>query len=230
MNNWSNKIQSVLYPYTCFICNQAGDKQIDLCNACFEDLTPISICCDVCGIKMNTQQSHTCGKCLKKTPYFDKIRTLYEYEDASKKLVQSLKFNAKYSCARIIGQLMGDHFKQHPLTVDALIAVPLHKKRLRERGFNQADLIIRHLQHQLTIPVHHHLCTRAINTVSQTTLKAEQRRKNLKNAFRCKPLEQINSIAVIDDVVTTGSTANEIAKTLKKAGAKRVEIWAFARA
>lgn len=230
MNNWSNKIQSILYPYTCFLCNQPGHNGLDLCNICHEGFTPLSICCDSCGISMKTKESQVCGRCLANPPHYNKITTLFEYQEDIKKLVLPLKFNAKVSAARTIGTLMANHFSKHVEMPDALLAVPLHKKRLRERGFNQSELIAEHLHQKLNIPLLQQFCTRTRNTVSQTSLKAAERRKNLNRAFHCDNHQGINSIAVIDDVVTTGSTANEIAKTLKKAGVKHVEIWAFARA
>ncbi|PCI68474.1 MAG: phosphoribosyltransferase [Piscirickettsiaceae bacterium] len=230
MNNWLNKIQSILYPYTCFLCNQPGNNQLDLCDTCHSGFSSLSICCDICGIAMKTKESHVCGRCLASPPHYDKITTLFEYQDDIKQLVLSLKFNAKVSAARTIGKLMASHFSNHHNMPDALLPVPLHKKRLRERGFNQSELIAEHLHQQLNIPLLQQFCIRTRNTINQTSLKAAERRQNLKNAFHCKNPQTIKSIAVIDDVVTTGSTANEIARTLKKAGVKHVEIWAFARA
>ncbi|MGB0320122.1 MAG: ComF family protein [Cycloclasticus sp.] len=125
---------------------------------------------------------------------------------------------------------MAHYFKSLKKNPDALIAVPLHPKRLRRRGFNQCDLIAQHIHHELGIPLIHNQLKRIINTQSQVTLTAKERQKNLNNAFRYLPAHDIKTIALIDDVVTTGSTANEIAKTLKKQGVQQVEIWAFARA
>jgi len=230
MNNWLNIIQSIFYPYTCFICNQAGENELDLCEKCHNNLNPLGQSCKICGIAMHTEQPHTCGRCLRKTPYYDNVTTLYKYDEISKQLIQALKFNSKYSCARTMGRLMSDHFHHHDTLPDAILAVPLHKKRRRERGFNQAQLIAQHIHQQLDIPLLNNACTRTVNTASQTTLKAKERRKNLNNAFSYNNPHTLNSVAVIDDVVTTGSTANEIARTLKRSGVKYVEIWAFARA
>lgn len=229
MDNWSNIVQSNLYPSTCFICDQQGHNELDLCLNCFQDLRSSALSCAICDIELATESS-ICGRCLKQTPSFDQITSLYQYEGIAQFLIQSLKFQAKHSCARIMGQLMAQHFKTLNKNPDALIAVPLHSKRLRERGFNQSDFIAQHIHNELGIPLIQHRLKRVINTISQTALKANERRKNLKNAFSYKSMQGINSIAIIDDVVTTGSTANEIAKTLKKQGVQRVEIWAFARA
>ncbi len=129
-----------------------------------------------------------------------------------------------------MGHLMAKQFKQHHLMPDAIIAVPLHPKRLRQRGFNQAEEIARYIHQAINIPLVNQQLKRIINTVNQTSLSAAERQKNIRGAFLFSPQSKANFIAIIDDVVTTGSTANEIAKVLKKAGVKRVEIWAFARA
>lgn len=129
-----------------------------------------------------------------------------------------------------MGLLMAQHIKALNKQADALMPVPLHAKRLNERGFNQSELIAQYIQKAIGVPLIQHALKRVVNTTSQATLKANERRKNLKNAFSYTSTQNIQSVAIIDDVVTTGSTANEIAKTLKRQGVQRVEIWAFARA
>jgi ComF family protein len=155
---------------------------------------------------------------------------LYQYEGIAPFFIQSLKFKSKHSCARTMGKLMAQKIRTLNKKPDALIAVPLHPKRLRERGFNQSEEIADYLHEELGIPIAHQSLKRIVHTSSQASLKAMERRKNLKNAFSYEGDSSIKSVAIIDDVVTTGSTANEIAKTLKKQGVERVEIWAFARA
>jgi len=229
MNNWSNIIQSKLYPSTCFICDQPGYNELDLCQQCLQDLNSATRSCIICDIALTTESS-ICGRCLKKPPSFDSITSLYQYEGIAQFLIQSLKFQAKHSCARTMGLLMAQHIKALNKQADALMPVPLHAKRLNERGFNQSELIAQYIQKAIGVPLIQHSLKRVVNTTSQATLKANERRKNLKNAFSYSSTQNIQSVAIIDDVVTTGSTANEIAKTLKKQGVQRVEIWAFARA
>ncbi|MDF1689408.1 MAG: ComF family protein [Cycloclasticus sp.] len=229
IDNWSNIVQSKLYPLTCFICEQQGHNGLDLCSHCLNDLKPITPSCSICNIQLTTKSS-ICGRCLKTPPSFDQIISLYQYEGIAQFLLQSLKFQARHSCARTMGKLMARHFTQLNKQPDLLLAVPLHAKRLRERGFNQSELIVQYIQKALDAPLNQHSLKRVVNTASQTTLKPPERRKNLKNAFHYTPVKDINSVAIIDDVVTTGSTANEIAKTLKKQGVQHVEVWSFARA
>jgi ComF family protein len=239
MNNWSNKIQNKLYPYTCFLCGGAGDNNLDLCSCCLSNFKPIQFSCSRCGIPLNnisntdaynTKHHLICGACLKKPPNFDAIKTMFHYEGPARFLIQSLKYQAKHSCARTIGLLMSERLKLEPVTPNAIIPIPLHTKRLRQRGFNQAAEIAKYLQTSVNLQQHHKLLKRVINTAQQMSLKAPQRKKNMQGAFSSHPAKQLPYVILVDDVVTTGSTANEAAKTLKKAGAKRVDIWAFARA
>ena len=108
--------------------------------------------------------------------------------------------------------------------------IPLHKTRYRQRGFNQSIEIARTVACELKLPVDLSSCQRYRNTPHQTSLPAKQRRKNLKNAFSLMKPIQVKHIAIIDDVMTTGSTVDELAALLKKAGASRVDVWACARA
>lgn len=125
---------------------------------------------------------------------------------------------------------MAEHFRYETNKPDALLAVPLHVQRLSERGFNQSELIAQQLQQQLSIPLLSQSAKRLRNTSTQASLTAIERRRNMRKAFSYHASHTIKSIAIIDDVVTTGATANELAKTLKASGVKHVQVWAFARA
>ncbi len=229
VNKWLNNVHLFFYPYTCVICEQAAHPPLDLCTACQQELPLKQTYCTICDIELTTSNT-ICGRCLKDPPYYDKIFTLYRYQQSARYLIHALKFQSKHQCARIMGSLMAKKFKQHPIKPDAIIAVPLHPKRLRQRGFNQAEEIARYIHQATNIPILNRQLKRTINTANQSSLTAVERQKNIRGAFVFKPKNKADFIAIIDDVVTTGSTANEIAKVLKKAGVKRVEIWAFARA
>ncbi len=113
---------------------------------------------------------------------------------------------------------------------ELIIPVPLHHARYRSRGFNQAIEISRPLSATLKIPMDNHAVKRIINTSSQSELHAKERHKNIRGAFQVKKAINAKHIAIIDDVITTGSTVTELAKVLKRAGVKRVDVWSFARA
>jgi len=229
LNNWSRLVQNILLPPTCLVCQQAADNKIDLCSRCLAEMPVLENTCAVCGIALTVSAS-TCGRCLKKTPYYDKIITLYPYQALAKFLIHALKFNNQHCCARIMGTLMARHFNKPEHQPDAILSVPLHPKRQSQRGFNQAELISHYVHKKLNVPLVETYLRRVINTHDQASLSAAKRRQNIRHAFRYTGKTAPYFVAVIDDVVTTGSTANEVARTLKKAGVKRVEIWAFARA
>jgi predicted amidophosphoribosyltransferase len=131
-NNCLKVAQSRLYPYACFICDKLGHNGLDLCNACLQNLHSNQHSCLTCDIEL-ASTNVTCARCLKTTPYFDKIISLYRYERHSAVLIQSLKFQAKHSAAKMMGTFMAAEFKFLETKPDALIAAPLHAKRLRAR-------------------------------------------------------------------------------------------------
>jgi len=171
-----------------------------------------------------------CGRCLAKQPAFDRTYAPYIHQGAIRYLITSLKFNAHYANARLLGSLLTEHVQRTAEKPDLILPVPLHKTRYRQRGFNQAIEIARILSKQLQIPLELASCQRHRETPQQTRLSAKQRRKNIKNAFSLvKPL-QARHVAIVDDVMTTGSTAHELAALLKKSGVNKVDVWVCARA
>jgi len=145
-------------------------------------------------------------------------------------LITTLKFRADYKNARLLGLLLAEHLQKTAEKPDCILPVPLHKSRYRERGFNQSIEIARTVAKELQIPLDLNSCRRHRDTPHQTALSGKQRRKNMKNAFSIiKPINA-QHIAILDDVMTTGSTVHELAAVLKKAGVSRVDVWVCARA
>lgn len=145
-------------------------------------------------------------------------------------MIGNLKFGANYKNARLLGMLLVGHLRQTAELPDLILPVPLHLSRYRQRGFNQAIEIGRTVAKELKIPLDLTSCKRHRDTPHQTQLSAKKRRKNLKNAFSViKPIHA-RHIAILDDVMTTGSTAHELAYVLKEASASRVDVWVCARA
>ena len=171
-----------------------------------------------------------CGRCLSKQPAFDETYAPFIHHGAIRHLISTLKFGTNYKNARLLGMLLAEHLKQNAERPDLILPVPLHKARYRQRGFNQAIEIGRTVAKELLIPLDLTSCRRQRDTPHQTQLSAKKRRKNIKNAFSIiKPIHA-RHIAILDDVMTTGSTAHELASVLKKAGASRVDVWVCARA
>ena len=144
-------------------------------------------------------------------------------------LIAGLKFNAEHKNARSLVLLLAEKLKNAPRP-DCIVPVPLHKARYRQRSFNQVIEIARVVIKELQLPVDLDCCIRHRDTPHQTELTGKQRRENIKNAFTVMQPMQARHIAIIDDVMTTGSTVNELARVLKKAGAARVDVWICARA
>ncbi|KJV06304.1 ComF family protein [Methylocucumis oryzae] len=228
--NWLNIIQNYLLPPTCVLCGHEGFLGRDLCEYCYRDLARNLICCSLCARPLATNESGlVCGECLRLTPAFDKTLAPFLYQDAMQLLITQLKFGGDFKNARILGQLLAEHIPGDDLP-ELILPVPLHGQRYRERGFNQALEIARIVATELKLPIDFYSCKRNRPTEQQTQLTAKKRRQNIKHAFSVvKPLPA-KHIALLDDVMTTGATADELTKTLKNQGVERVELWVCARA
>jgi ComF family protein len=145
-------------------------------------------------------------------------------------LITQLKFSNKLIYAKILAELFINHlsYLNEPLP-QCIIPVPLHRSRLRERGFNQALELAKPIAKRLAIPLDFKSCTRVIATKAQSQILASERKKNIKNAFVIKQNFQYQHVAIVDDVMTTGSTVAELSKTLRKHGVKQIDIWCMAR-
>jgi ComF family protein len=172
-----------------------------------------------------------CGQCLQDPPSYDSAVSLFRYAYPADHLILRLKFQAQLHLARALGELLARHLKREMQTMpEIIIPVPLHRARLRERGFNQALEIARPIARSLSIPVDYKSCERVRKTSAQSLLPAAERRKNIKGAFRVTRLIAARHVAILDDVMTTGHTVQELAATLRKAGVERIDVWVVARA
>jgi ComF family protein len=229
--NWLNNIQDWLLPHTCTLCGQAGQKNLSLCSDCHNDLIFIDNSCKQCAIPLPvTATGGLCGQCLQQPPAFDHTISLFIYRPPVSQLIQALKFHDKLGHARLLGILLAMSLTKRLQTrPDCILPVPLSRKRLRERGFNQSLELARPVSRALDIPIASTLLRRVRHTSPQVQLKYQERHKNIRNAFQLLEHKVPEHIAIVDDVITTGSTCNEMANVLKKAGAKRVDIWSVAR-
>lgn len=209
------------------LCSQKTCREIDLCLACENDLACIKNPCATCGRPL-PENVNLCGQCLKQQPAFDETIAPLSYEMPTTKLITGLKFHHRLINAKILGALLNKYLTQAEKP-DVIIPVPLHKKRLRHRGFNQAVEIAKPIASALNIPIDRFSCRRIRHTEPQTLIKAKLRRKNVKNAFRVNSNFKAEHVAIVDDVLTTGNTVNELARALKKAGVKKVSVWSTAR-
>jgi len=217
-----------LLPTSCILCSGSTLEGLCLCPGCLNDLPAITTSCSICALPVGTPG--ICGQCLQQRPAFDAITSLFLYESTVSHLVQQLKYGHRFEVARLFATQLFELVQPTDLQPDLLVSVPLHYARLRQRGYNQAWEIARRLSKLSGIPASHDLCKRVRATPSQTGLTAKQRRHNLRDAFRVTGNVKGMHIAIIDDVMTTGSTLQAIAEVLKRNGAKRVTGLVVARA
>jgi ComF family protein len=172
-----------------------------------------------------------CSRCLRRAPVWDALFAPFRYDPPLDRLVHRFKYQGHLDAARLLGELMVAAVTTARIPrPDYLVPVPLHPRRLRERGFNQALEAARPLAGALGLPLLPGAAERVRPTVSQAGLSARMRRHNLRGAFASAEAPPGSHIAIIDDVVTTGATVAALTKTLKEAGVARVDVWALARA
>ncbi len=216
-----------LFPQQCIICQQSSEGPI-FCCACLAGLPRMQTACGSCALPVTTTRS-LCGRCQKKPPPVDLAKTLFYYQPPITQAIFQLKFSGKIRFAKFFGSLLTKAISKENLQADFLVPVPLHKKRLRERGFNQAIELAKPISKALNIPICRQI-KRITNTPTQIKLNAKQRQKNIRNAFSTKQSFKNKRLIIIDDVVTTTATTHELAKLLKKNGAKMVAVFSVARA
>jgi len=167
-----------------------------------------------------------CGRCLAEPPRFDATVAALAYAFPADVLIQALKFRGELALAPLFAALLSDRIAQGG-PVDLVLPVPLAPRRLRERGYNQSVEIARRLRGRA--PLELFLCERGRDTAAQAELPWAERRRNVRGAFRCSAAIPGGTVAVVDDVMTTGATLDEMAAVLKQAGARRVVNWVVAR-
>ena len=235
MIHYLKKMATWLLPYTCTFCKNLSDRTQDLCHACLRDLPILTHSCPRCAnILPQQQQNLLCGQCIQTPPPFNETHALFIYHPPITKLILDLKFQHALAHARLLGELLTEKiqhiwYQNKPLPT-AIVPVPLHAKRLRERGFNQALEIARPIVKQLKLPLLAMHGIRHKSTHAQTALPAAKRKQNVHRAFSIQHPIDHQHIAVIDDVITTGSTITEFCHTLKNAGIAKIDVWCCARA
>jgi ComF family protein len=227
--NWLDRLQDTLFPPRCRLCGAAGAAGRDLCPGCHADLPWLGPACLRCALPLAVD-GQLCGQCLQQVPAFDRVIAPFRYAPPLDYLVQRLKFHQDLAMARLLGQLLVEPLASLPGPRPAVILpVPLHRQRLAERGYNQALEIGRPLRAALGIPLEPGLAQRVRHTEAQSRLPARERQRNLRGAYVLGDAALPDHVALLDDVMTTGATVNELARLLKGAGVARVEVWVLAR-
>lgn len=226
-----SNLRAFLYPSTCLLCQAQGDGNLDLCADCFKTLPRIDHPCPRCALPLPPGARGPCGGCQKKPPAFDAAVAVLRYESPVDWLTARLKFQGRLAHAQLLGHLLADDLIARGIgRPERIVPVPLHPRRLRERGFNQAREIARVVGRRLGVPVDARSLIRSRHTEAQMSLPARDRRKNVRGAFAVRAPLRARHVALIDDIVTTGSTVGEQARVLKRAGVETVQVWCCARA
>jgi ComF family protein len=225
--NWREYLLRLALPCHCLLCGADDPGGLGLCPGCRADLPWLASGCPRCAVPLAVP-GQPCGACQTHPPPFDATVALFHYAPPVDGLVQQLKFGQGLHLARLFAGLLAERLAGASRP-EYILPVPLHPRRQRERGFNQAVEIARPLARHLGCRVDVASCARTRATPPQAQLSAAQRRRNLRDAFRLTRPITARHIALLDDVMTTGSTLAALAGLLRRAGAERIDVWVCAR-
>ena len=231
------KLNMTLLQPRCYLCDMPIDNlQPFLCLLCQQELPYLSTSsCDRCALPLMTHQQAQCHQCINQQPPWQRLIACMSYELECQYLIKQYKFSQQPQLHLLFSQLLSrrvsNNIIQHNYSLpEALLSIPLHKKRLVKRGYNQAQLLALDLSKQLQIPlIADKLFIRTKNTKAQAQQTATERSNNMHNAFQVTQPITAKHIAIIDDVVTTGETMRAACLTLSAAGIERIDIWCIAR-
>lgn len=221
-----------VFPPRCLLCLDPGQPPaLDLCAGCQGDLRRDLPACTGCARLLPRTDAFLCGECLARPRAFDAAFAPYLYRHPLDWLIHRMKYTGEIAAARVLGTLLGRQVRAaHMVHVEALVPVPLHRAREARRGYNQAIEIARFAGGELGLPVLADLCWRTRDTPAQAGLDVQARRGNLRGAFALARPLPCDRVAIVDDVLTTCTTVEELATVLKRGGATWVEVWTVARA
>ena len=235
---FANLLNYFLPPF-CLVCGVriSDEKNSFVCSDCFRAITLIGHpSCIRCGKPFLTAEGddHVCGKCLHMRSNINSVKALGTYDGTLRSLVHLIKYKQKFAAIAVVGHLLDCHTRWNDYVAahDIIVPVPLHKRRLKERGFNQAVLWGNIVGKKFHIPVAVNAVLRTRWTAPQVSLRGRERTNNVRNAFSVNTPSLLNnaSVLLVDDVYTTGATMNECARMVKKAGASRIDGLVIARA
>lgn len=234
-----------LYPPQCQLCGSTealqhtGLQYNYLCRPCYQDIQLNSLACSLCAIPLSHTQITTsqlnpkiCAQCTKTPPVYNTSWSPFIYAQPLEWMIQELKFNAKLNFASLLSSLIMHNLPPNLINnkPDIIIPMPLHPRRLKQRGFNQSHLLARPIAKLLNVSIDITSALRIRDTEHQTGKNARQRKQNIKNAFTFNNHKNYQHAVIFDDVITTGSSVSELTLTLKQAGIKHVDVWCLARA
>ena len=218
----------------CLLCDEPAEAEMPICVACEAEMPWLGEHCQTCALPL-PEAGLTCDGCLLEPPAYEQVAVPWRYDFPVDSLITRFKHNAKWPfghlLADVLSQYLQHRFDEDLPRPDALLPVPLAAKRLRQRGFNQAAMLARWLSRQLDLPCEENVVRRIQDTSAQQDLDAKARKRNLRNAFALTTDAHVKGrhLALVDDVLTTGATAQALARLLMNAGAVRVDVYCLAR-
>jgi ComF family protein len=227
---WTKTLHRMLFPSSCSLCRAPAPAGLELCADCHAELPWVSHCCTRCALPLPPEASpRLCKKCVSSPPAIDSCHALFDYRAPVDNWIQALKFAHDLAGARLLGELLAAKLvTDEQARTATLVPVPLHRKRLAQRGYNQSREILRVLSDK-GFRLDPYCCRRHKRTDPQSDLPAGARVGNVRDAFFVSRVPEGGRVLLVDDVMTTGATLNELARTLKKAGAHWVGAWVIAR-
>jgi len=220
--------------HRCLLCDELAEQPYPLCVACEQELPWLSEYCLRCALPL-PMCGLTCGQCSRRAPAFEQVVALWHYGFPVDTLISRFKHNRQWPLGRLMAEMLSSglqhRYAEGLARPDLLLPVPLARRRQRERGFNQAALLARWLSKRLAVALNERLLQRTRETPAQQSLDAKARRRNLQRAFALVDEGVVEGlhVAVVDDVLTTGATAQAIAALLRGAGARQVDVYCLAR-
>jgi len=229
--NCTNIIQTVFdkIPQQCLLCHQTTHTGQPLCEHCQADLPINALHCSCCSLPL-FNEAQLCGQCQQQLKAYQSSHIPWRYESFMRQLIRKFKFDQDFSSGRLLIDLYIETLlKQHVPIPEVIIPVPSHPSRIRKRGINISLWLAKQIGKKLTVEVNNQLIEKKRSGIVQHELDRQQRLKNLQGAFAIKKHADYRHVAVIDDIVTTGATADEVSRVLKANGVEQIQVWALAR-
>ncbi len=227
-HNTASITQWLSLPAICSLCKQYFYGSSALCSPCIQMMPVLSFACTQCATPLPNPTHRLCGNCIVHPPKFDRVVTGFQFTEPLRSLVHQFKYHNALYLKKFLAQLMLTNLRENPFDIECLVPVPMHAARIRQRGFNPAVELSKILAKKCGVPLDLRLCSKTNNTENQANLRYQERVRNLKNCFTTKP-NTYRHVTLVDDILTTGSTANELADGLKASGVTQVSVWCLAR-
>jgi ComF family protein len=225
----------VVFPPQCLVCRKIVDAAGNLCHLCWEDINFIGAPqCEKCGLpfELDVPDGLECGNCIATLPKYSKARAVFQYGGKTAKLIRSFKYEDNIHASKHFAKWMMRVGAEFIVEADIIAPVPLHKRRLFKRRYNQSALLASAISRESGIKANNALLLRVKNTPPQAGLSSGQRKKNVSGAFKLNPKYENEvigkNIILVDDVITTGSTINACTQALLNSGAIRVNVLTLA--